>query len=491
MKDHFLHAALRRLSRSVETTLADDQLLERFAAGGDEAAFAALVDRHGRMVWSVCRRLLRREHDAEDAFQATFLILVRRARSIGRGEALAGWLYRVAYRVALRARAQAARQAARERQASRPAEGVGQSPWPDLRPVLDEEVGRLPEKYRLPVVLCYLSGQTTEEAARRLGCPRGTVLSRLAWARKRLRGRLEQRGLAVSVGALAALVADKAPAAPPRNLAWSTVRAATWLAASHTTAPGAISEGAVALMEGVLRAMYWTRMRTITAVVTLGLIGAAAGFWAYRPAEAGALAPAKDEAAPSHAAAALPARVTTLGLAGTWVREAGPHRLTLRFEGDRLHGTIVGPFDGDQGERATAFLDADFSVSRDGTVYGLVTSVEGPDGDANGPDEFMGMVDEPFSARVRVDEDMLIIKDVKFRTGTNNPGDQLRPLLGRYKKMPAGYKAATDENQPRTDRARRPARQGRPALPALAPATVVPMVPAPGNPASPAPAVQG
>ncbi|HZY87807.1 MAG TPA: RNA polymerase sigma factor, partial [Gemmataceae bacterium] len=155
--------------------LSDAQLLERFVCGRDEAAFEVLVWRHGAMVLSVCRRLLRREHDAEDAFQATFLALVRKAAAIGKREALASWLYKVAYRVCLRARATA------------PAQPLPDGPLPDtsatspgddllrgeLRAALDEEVRRLPEKYRAAFVLCQLEGQTTAAAARALGCPAG------------------------------------------------------------------------------------------------------------------------------------------------------------------------------------------------------------------------------------------------------------------------------------------------------------------------------
>src|SRR5205807_8528718 len=150
-------------------------------------------------------------HAAEAAFQATFLVLVRKAASIGRRETLAGWLYRVAYRVALRARSRAV-----PRPTADLPEPIVEAPdavlWRDLRPVLDEEVGRLPEKYRLPVVLCYLSGLTTDEAARRLGVPRGTVLSRLAWARQRLRARLSLRGVTPSAALLGALLASGAAA---------------------------------------------------------------------------------------------------------------------------------------------------------------------------------------------------------------------------------------------------------------------------------------
>jgi RNA polymerase sigma factor (sigma-70 family) len=478
--------------------LSDSQLLERFVTRRDEAAFELLVWRHGRMVFNVCRRLLRREQDAEDAFQATFLVLLRRAGSIGKGEALAGWLYKVAARVALRARAGAAHRDARERPPTEPVaeDAMSDVVWRDLRPVLDEEVGRLPRKYRLPVVLCYLAGQTTEEAARRLGCPRGTVLSRLAWARQRLRTRLARRGLTLSTGALGAvLTAHASRAAPRARLIGGTLMAARCLAAGSAAVPGAASARAVALMEGVLRTMYLSRLRTVTAILVAGVLGLGVALWAYRPAEAGS-APAKkaEEAAPtSPAVAALPARATAVGLAGTWMREIGPYQVILRAEGDRLHGTfIAAPKDGND-ENVTLQVDADYSVSKDGTLYGLVTGIDLSDEDAAGDAALL--VDEPFSVRLRVDDDILVVKELKFRTGSNGGTDDLRLLVGRYKKMPASYKVPVEEARTGD---RKPVRKGRHRQPAAcAPsALVVPPAPSPpvlGNtlPSAAAPVYRG
>src|SRR6516225_4994305 len=162
----------------------DGQLLERFVQERDESAFELLLWRHGAMVLNVCRRLVPRDEDAEDAFQATFLALVKKARSIRQRDGLAGWLYRVAYRAALAARARAKRIAGHEKPAPVPELPAAEDQaWNDLRPILDEEVGRLPERLRLPLILCYLEGQTNEEAARQLGCPIGTVFSRLSKGR--------------------------------------------------------------------------------------------------------------------------------------------------------------------------------------------------------------------------------------------------------------------------------------------------------------------
>src|SRR5262245_59291090 len=223
MAEATLRFLLRHLRREDHPPSAPDdaELLERFVRGHDEAAFELLVRRYGAMVYNVCRRVLRDDHDAEDAFQASFLILARKAASLGRREALPGWLYRVALRVALRARARVPALVGAEFPEPA-AEDPDSVLWQDLKSVLDEEVGRLPEKYRLPVVLCYLSGLSTDEAACRIGVPRGTVLSRLAWARERLRGRLARRGVALSAALLGTLPA-RAASAVPLPLARATI----------------------------------------------------------------------------------------------------------------------------------------------------------------------------------------------------------------------------------------------------------------------------
>ena len=204
--------------RGTTAGLTDVQLLDRFLADGGasgEAAFTALVKRHGPMVLRVCRGELRDLHAAEDAFQATFLILARQARSIREAGSLASWLYGVARRVARRARTVATRRAARERRGGRMIEDRARhAPEPpDLVPEVQEEVDRLPEKYRSPIVLCYLEGLTHEEAAFQLRVPVGTVKIRLSRGRERLRGRLIRRGLAPALIA-SALAAPTAPPSP-------------------------------------------------------------------------------------------------------------------------------------------------------------------------------------------------------------------------------------------------------------------------------------
>lgn len=207
----------------------DRQLLERFAATEDAAAFAALIQRHGPMVLGVCRRVLNHEQEAEDAFQATFLVLVRRAGTLQRPELLGNWLYGVAFRTAHKARARLARRRHHERRAlpMPPADPPDPLQWQELRGVLDEALRELPAKYRTPLVLCYLEGMTNEEAARRLGWPTGSMSYRLARGRQLLRDRLRQRRQMLPGMFLVALLKrHAAPEDVPADLAESTLRAA-------------------------------------------------------------------------------------------------------------------------------------------------------------------------------------------------------------------------------------------------------------------------
>jgi RNA polymerase sigma factor (sigma-70 family) len=205
--------------------MSDGQLLERFLARRDEAAFECLVRRHGPIVLRVCRDVLPDPHEAEDAFQATFLVLVRNAGTIRDPESLGRWLYEVASRVALRARAHAARRQAQERQGVEmvPAVPGFDAADRELKPLLHEELGRLPEKFRAPLVLCYLEGLTYEEAARRLHCPLGTLKARLTRGRELLRSRLSRRGVAVTMLLLLMVLSEESLAVPPA-LIDSTVR---------------------------------------------------------------------------------------------------------------------------------------------------------------------------------------------------------------------------------------------------------------------------
>jgi RNA polymerase sigma factor (sigma-70 family) len=252
--------------------LTDGQLLADYLSRRDEAAIAALVRRHGPMVWGVCRRVLHNYHDAEDAFQTTFLVLVRKAASIASRELLANWLYGVAHQTALKARATAAKRKGREGQMTETPEPAitQQDPWRDLQPLLDEELSRLPNKYRSVIVLCDLEGKTRKEAAGQLRCPEGTVAGRLARARVMLAKRLTRRGVVLSGAALAAVLSQQAASAGvPTSVAASTIKAASLLAAGKAAATGAISVKVAALTEGVMKAMLFTKLKAVLAVVLI------------------------------------------------------------------------------------------------------------------------------------------------------------------------------------------------------------------------------
>jgi len=206
-------SVIEHIRRVVGDGLRDGELLGRYVDRRDEAALAALVNRHGPMVWGVCRRHLS-HHDAEDAFQATFIVLVRKASSIVQREAVGNWLYGVAHQTALQARRSAARRRAREVQVTEmPDAEAPQERWADLQPLLDEELSRLPDHYRTVIVLSDLEGRTRKEVAAQLGCPEGTVASRLVRARSMLAKRLTQRGVALSGGALAVVMSQGSGAA--------------------------------------------------------------------------------------------------------------------------------------------------------------------------------------------------------------------------------------------------------------------------------------
>jgi RNA polymerase sigma factor (sigma-70 family) len=264
--------------------LTDRQLLEGFAAKRDEAAFTQLVRRHGPMVLGLCRRLLGHEQDAEDSFQAAFLILARKAGSIRQTD-VGGFLYRVAYRLAIRARAYAAKRRQRDQRggdmpAAAPLMDVT---WREVRPVVDEELQRLPDELRSAVVLCYLEGKTHEEAARLLGWSKGTLRRRLDQGRERLRRRLLARGLAPMAALTATLFAEgTAPATVSATLVGAAVRIASGAAGSPAVA---------ALAEGGLECVCIGKTKVAAAIVLTVSMLTGAGLWAYRGAAASAVAP--------------------------------------------------------------------------------------------------------------------------------------------------------------------------------------------------------
>ncbi len=273
---------------AAELAVGDGYLLERFIRERDEPAFAELVRRHGPMVLGVCRRVLDNPHDAEDCFQAAFMVLVRKAETIRPASMVGNWLYGVAYRTALEARKLAARRRIIEKKKSEQAHAdlaSGESPgakWQEMRPVLDRELSRLPERYRCILVACDLEGKTRRAAAEQFDLPEGTVASRLARARRLLAKRLG-RYASISAGALGMLLSAEAAAPVPPSLVVATARSAVQLA-DGKPAPGTLSPYVAALCDAVVSSMQWTKLTHIGAASLAILAAIAFGIVALIPA---------------------------------------------------------------------------------------------------------------------------------------------------------------------------------------------------------------
>ncbi len=280
---------LRTLFRfGVVGNVSDGQLLDRFVDQRDEGAeeaFGMLVRRHGQMVFGVCRRVLSNSHEAEDAFQTTFLVLARRAATITRRDTVANWLYGVALRTAKDARSRKLRRQAREEDLKlRVVNASGEDPAEDLRAILDDELARLPARLRAPVLLCELGALSRQEAAEQLGIPEGTLSSRLARAKTLLRERLTRRGLGLSVALLSTGLAREAQTAVvPHELAEFTIRAAT-LAAAGCSLTGLVAASVHSLTEEVCQAMLYAKLKGIVfGLVTVGAVTTGAIVLAQRP----------------------------------------------------------------------------------------------------------------------------------------------------------------------------------------------------------------
>jgi RNA polymerase sigma factor (sigma-70 family) len=381
MRLDVLLSHLRDVGATSEPGLLDAHLLARFAQTGDEAAFTALLRRHGPMVLGVCRRVLLDSHDAEDAFQATFLVLVRKAPTLLSCDALGPWLYTVAHRTSLRARADCARRRAHERRAAASAreETPLAEPRHGLNEVLDDEVRRLPAKYRAPLVLCYLQGRTYEEAARQLRCPKGTVAVRLARARVRLRRRLQGRG----VTAATALESCAAGTHLSALLVASTARAAARLGSGVPSAV-AVSARVAGWAEAGARVTGLGKAKVAAGLcVALGLLtGSVVIAWHGRDAAGGLAATPRAAARPGEAlpidSLARPEERTLIEAprpGAPWVVASG--RRARRDLGAGNFDTLDVDFPIDVevslGGRPTAVLSAD-----DNLVESVEVSAEGP-----------------------------------------------------------------------------------------------------------------
>jgi internalin A len=274
---------LRRECAAAGQDLSDGALLERFLDQHDEVAFENLVQRHGPMVLGVCQRVVGDTHAAEDAFQATFFVLARKARAIRNQASVGSWLFGVAQRIASKVRAQAATRRDRERRAAGMphAETLDELTWQELRSILDEEIGRLPAKYQAVVVLCHLEGKSYDRAAGELGLSKSTLAGRLAKALELLRGQLTRRGLALSAGALATALTEKATAASVTALlSINVMKAAASVAAGKPLAAGILSTQAIALAEEAMKTMIGIKMKLVLLVLALSLT-VGAGYAGY------------------------------------------------------------------------------------------------------------------------------------------------------------------------------------------------------------------
>lgn len=279
MADQSLSMVMRRLRSALGgpggADVNDRQLLQRIAERRDTEAFEALIRRHGPLVLGVCRRVLCHEHDAEDAFQATFLVLAARAGSVGWRESIGGWLYQAAYQVATRARRAAARRHHHEQRAMTMSPTDATTPattadWDEVQPILDEELHRLPEKYRMPLLLCHLQGKSRDEAATLLGWSATEVKGRLQRGRELLRNRLVRRGITATAASLPLLLGQGAIAAAPASLISATVQSADAADASASVA---------ALTQGALKAMFLAKLKKsgLIAVLGVALLGSGLG----------------------------------------------------------------------------------------------------------------------------------------------------------------------------------------------------------------------
>jgi RNA polymerase sigma factor (sigma-70 family) len=270
-----LRRTLDRLRTALSPELPDEHLLKEFISGGDETVFATLVRRHGQMVLGVSKRILGNLHDSEDVFQATFLVLAQKAHSVINREALSSWLYKVAYRISLKAKTRNDRRRRKERQMDVLPHPQSSAPVvQDWEALLDEELNRLPDKYRQPVILCDLEGRTRKEVERQLHLPPGTLSSRLTIARRMLAEKLSRRGVALSGGALA-MAMSQATAAVPPALVGATANKAVLVAAGQLAA---ISSSVTILMKAGVKAMFLAKLKATVATVTVLAILGVGGF---------------------------------------------------------------------------------------------------------------------------------------------------------------------------------------------------------------------
>ena len=369
---------LHRLAGGDTPLVPDAELLRRFVQQADRSAFELLLWRHGPMVLRTCRAVLRDVHDAEDAFQAAFLVLARKAGSIGRREALGAWLYRVAHRIAVKLHRQGKRRDAHERQGLDLAAVASADVRPDplaegeLRRLLHAEVERLPDKYRAPVVLCYLEGRTNEEAAAQLGWTKGTVSGRLARARELLRRRLERSGLPIAGGVVLTLLAGEATAAVATVLVAPTLQAAV-ASAAGSPLTGLVSPKVLSLTQGALTAMTVFKLNWILGLL-LGLTTAGAIAYATTTLPAGGEQEKKAKQPGGAAAKAKRVRVPSLedGIVlaiGSEVKKGTPQGQVFKVRVGKEERTYRRLREGDKVKEGQMLAQLDDRLARNSLDY--------------------------------------------------------------------------------------------------------------------------
>lgn len=411
--------------------VADADLLGRFLDAHDEAAFTALATRHLPTVRAVCRSVLRDPNDADDAVQAAFLVLVRRAGAVRNRAALGAWLARVAWRAANRLRETNTR-----RSAMHPADvDPDDTPAPaaaartELAAALNEEIARLPERYRLAVLACYAAGTPTADAARQLGWPKGTLLTRLAWARRRLRARLGARGLSLA-GGFAVVFAPRAGRVGAALLAQRIGRSASLLKAGDPLAKVLIPGRVASLTDGVARTMMGTKLKVAVAagLVAVALLGLGLGRMTAEgqpPSGTKQNPPAASTPAAAAPAAEPPARTAKAEAVdlivrrprGSYTREVpGYGKVTFTFADGHLSASASLRI---EDVSFVVTLEADYAMNAESLVFGVITAAEvqgsfPPDGAAEAALIAGAATDVPFTFRVRVEDDAVAVKDIRF-----------------------------------------------------------------------------
>jgi RNA polymerase sigma factor (sigma-70 family) len=423
----------RRLAWLPESAapVADTDLLGRFLDAHDEAAFTALAARHLPTVRAVCRSVLRDPNDADDAVQATFLVLVRRAGAVRNRAALGAWLARVAWRAANRLRETNTRRSAMHSVDTDPDD----TPAPattartELAAALHEEIARLPERYRLAVLACYAAGTPTADAARQLGWPKGTLLTRLAWARRRLRARLGIRGLPLA-GGFAVVFAPRVGRVGAALLAGRIGRSALLLKTGDPLVKVLIPGRVASLTEGVVRTMMGTKLKVTVAagLVAVALLGLGLGRMTAegQPPSGTKLNPPAASTPAATAPAAEPHAKAAKAEAGdlvvrrprgSYTREVpGYGKATFTFTDGHLHAAASVRI---EDASFVVTLEGDYAMNAESTVFGVISSAEVqgsfPADEAAEVAYIAGAAaDVPFAFRVRVEDDAVTVKDIRF-----------------------------------------------------------------------------